>query len=74
LKVLVLLLYELLREQSRIAAKRAFSNALLKMLCGTGIVTCRVPCDHIPRRSWPLFKARAVLAGLLASLSLENKP
>ena len=36
--------------------------------------SCRVPCDHIPRRSWPLFKARAVLAGLLASLSLENKP
>ena len=36
--------------------------------------TCRVPCDYVPRRSWPLFKARAVLAGLLASLSLENKP
>ena len=35
---------------------------------------CRVPCDYVPRRSWPLFKARAVLAGLLASLSLENKP
>jgi hypothetical protein len=35
---------------------------------------CRVPRDHVPRRSWPLFKVRAVLAGLLTSLNLENKP
>ena len=33
---------------------------------------CRVPCDYLPRRSWPLFKARAVLRGLLASNDLES--
>lgn len=35
-------------------------------------VSCRVPCDYVPRRSWPLFKARAVLRGLLASNDLEG--
>jgi hypothetical protein len=39
-----------------------------------GAVNCRVPCDYVPRRSWPLFKARAVLAGLLASPDLESNP
>jgi hypothetical protein len=37
-------------------------------------VSCRVPCDYVPRRSWALFKARAVLAGLLASPDLESNP
>ena len=23
--------------------------------------TCCVPCDHIPVRSWPLFKARQLM-------------
>lgn len=35
-------------------------------------LNCRVPCDYLPRRSWPLFKARAVLRGLLASNDLES--
>ena len=35
-------------------------------------LACRVPCDYLPRRSWPLFKARAVLRGLLASNDLES--
>ncbi len=26
---------------------------------------CRVPCDHIPRRSYPLFRARDILRGWL---------
>ena len=34
--------------------------------------TCRVPCDYRPRRSWPLFKARAVLRGLRASNDLQS--
>jgi hypothetical protein len=31
--------------------------------------SCLVPCDHIPRRSWPLFRAKAILEELIADLS-----
>jgi hypothetical protein len=30
---------------------------------------CLVSCDHIPRRSWPLFRAKATLEGLIAGFS-----
>ena len=32
-------------------------------------VNCLVPCDHIPRRSWPLFRAKAMLGELIAGFS-----
>jgi hypothetical protein len=47
---------------------KTFINALL----ADATYRCRVPCDYVPRRSWPLFKARAVLRGLLASNDLES--
>jgi len=28
---------------------------------GKGLINCIVPCDHIPIRSWPLFRAKAYL-------------
>ena len=31
--------------------------------------TCLVSCDHIPRRSWPLFRAKAMLGDLIAGFS-----
>ena len=30
--------------------------------------TCAVPCDYIPRRSWPLFRAKVILEELIAEL------
>jgi len=30
---------------------------------------CLVSCDHVPRRSWPLFRARAMLGDLIAGFS-----
>ena len=30
---------------------------------------CLVSCDHIPRRSWPLFRAKAMLGDLIAGFS-----
>ncbi|MGF6276466.1 hypothetical protein ABIB38_004886, partial [Massilia sp. UYP11] len=30
---------------------------------------CSVPCDHFPRRSWPLFRAKAMLDDLIAGFS-----
>ncbi|WP_312485603.1 hypothetical protein [Massilia timonae] len=30
---------------------------------------CLVSCDHIPRRSWPLFRAKAMLSELIAGFS-----
>ena len=32
-------------------------------------VMCLVSCDHVPRRSWPLFRARAMLGDLIAGFS-----
>lgn len=29
---------------------------------------CLVSCDHIPRRSWPLFRAKAVIKELIAGM------
>ena len=30
---------------------------------------CLVSCDHLPRRSWPLFRAKAMLGDLIAGFS-----
>jgi transposase len=35
---------------------------------------CSVPCDYIPRRSWPLFEARAMLQSVIASFKSELQP
>lgn len=38
-----------------------------------GMVTrCRVSCDHIPRRSWALFRARDVMRGVIESFKAEQ--
>jgi hypothetical protein len=36
------------------------------------ILRCRVPCDHVPVRSWPLFRARQLMRGVIASLQGEK--
>lgn len=33
---------------------------------------CWVPCDHVPVRSWALFKARDVLRELIRTLKAEQ--
>lgn len=33
---------------------------------------CQVPCDHIPVRSWPLFRARELLHGVIESIQREQ--
>lgn len=37
------------------------------------VSNCPVPCDHIPVRSWPLFKARQLMRGVIESLQGEKK-
>jgi hypothetical protein len=34
---------------------------------------CWVPCDHVPIRSWALFKARDVMRGLVDSLQADQR-
>ena len=34
---------------------------------------CWIPCDHIPARSWALFKARDTLRGVIESLRQEAR-
>jgi hypothetical protein len=36
-------------------------------------VKCWIPCDHIPARSWALFKARDTLRGVIESLRQEAR-
>jgi len=33
------------------------------------VLICLVSCDHLPRRSWPLFRAKAMLGELIAGFS-----
>lgn len=37
------------------------------------VVRCLVSCDHIPRRSWPLFRAKAMLDELIADLAPRSQ-
>jgi hypothetical protein len=48
-------------------AKRVISIAALAAL--EAVVRCLVSCDHLPRRSWPLFRAKAMLGDLIAGFS-----
>lgn len=34
--------------------------------------TCRIPSDHIPIRSWPLFLARELMRDLIETLKAEQ--
>jgi hypothetical protein len=34
--------------------------------------SCSIPCDHVPRRSWPLFRARGLLRGVIESFQREQ--
>jgi len=36
------------------------------------ITICPIPCDHIPRRSWALFRARDVMRGVIESFKAEH--
>jgi hypothetical protein len=56
------LLLEQLRQQ-----KAAPIDARLRMLD-----ICRIPSDHIPIRSWPLFLARELMRDLIETLKAEQ--
>ena len=34
--------------------------------------SCWVPCDHLPIRSWPLFRARDVMRGVVEAMKAEQ--
>ena len=38
----------------------------------THVLRCSVSCDHIPRRSWALFRARDVMRGVIESFKAEQ--
>ncbi|MEJ6003693.1 hypothetical protein [Paucibacter soli] len=40
---------------------------------GFGLAKCCIPCDHLPFRSWALFKARDVMRGLVQSLQADQR-
>ena len=38
----------------------------------TDWISCRIPSDHIPIRSWPLFLARELMRDLIETLKAEQ--
>ena len=50
----------------------SFCNISNRVNVSHMIPRCRVPCDHIPLRSWPLFKARDVMRGVIESFRAES--
>ena len=44
-----------------------------EVVAGLLLNSCPVPCDHIPVRSWPLFKARQLMRDVIESLQGEKK-
>jgi hypothetical protein len=48
-------------------------NLRLRIQAKKLLPKCRVPCDHVPTRSWALFKARDVMRGLIEDLKAEQK-
>mgnify|MGYP006911041394 CR=1 FL=1 len=36
------------------------------------LFNCRIPSDHIPIRSWPLFLARELMRDLIETLKAEQ--
>ena len=36
------------------------------------VIKYRVPCDHVPIRSWPLFKAKDVMRGVLHPFKVKK--
>lgn len=39
---------------------------------GLEVALCCIPCDHLSLRSWPLFKARDLMRGVIESLKAES--
>jgi len=36
------------------------------------VSSCPIPCDHVPIRSWPLFRARDLLRGVIEAFQHEK--
>ncbi len=56
-----------------------FQSSALTMQSGCliaeiSITTYSVPCDYVPARSWPLFRARAILPDLILNLTQSSNP
>jgi len=63
------LAYELLRGDLPLVGDRLAPD---DWLAGRRSLNCRVPCDHVPTRSWPLFKARDLMRGVIESFKQER--
>ena len=48
------------------------SENKLPLVAAVSLSPCRIPCDHVPIRSWPLFKARDVMRGVMESFKVEK--
>lgn len=47
-------------------------NSATGTIANDDLPNCSVSCDHIPRRSWALFRARDVMRGVIESFKAEQ--
>lgn len=57
------------KAQGQTVGKAKRVRAILYWAIDNNVSSCLVSCDHIPRRSWPLFRAKAMLGDLIAGFS-----
>ncbi len=55
-----------------VAALLGRDGVLLRLFASTPRSTCPIPCDHVPIRSWPLFRARDLLRGVIEAFQHEK--
>jgi hypothetical protein len=51
--------------------QKQYGNAKAFVRSEWALLNCSVPCDHVPVRSWPLFRAREVMPVLIKALKQE---
>jgi len=55
------------------SARNVAAVAIAFGLASATVDNCCVPCDHVPVRSWPLFRAREVMPALIESFRKGQK-
>ena len=59
------------REQTSAQMKETLPRHSLTLPLLSALHSCRLPYDHVPVGSWPLFRAREVMLALIESFAQE---
>ena len=54
------------------AVKRSYGESPIRAFRRSDLAKCWVPCDHVPVRSWPLFRARQLMRDVIESFKQDQ--